>query len=105
VSTLVSCTACCHLTPVSTVCVCDYLCRRCLCPCRQERAALAAASDDEGPEGGSEEAELLRHEGLDLHHDMLQESRGVEEYERLNRISGGSSNVFHASQQQPSAPA
>jgi hypothetical protein len=67
--------------------------------CRQERAALAAgaASDNEasGLDGaaaaaaGSDEAELLRHEGLDLHHNMLEESRRVEEYEKLNRISGG----------------
>lgn len=75
--------------------------RGCLClcvACRQERAALAAgaASDGEasGLDGaaaaavGSDEAELLRHEGLDLHHNMLEESRRVEEYEKLNRISG-----------------
>jgi hypothetical protein len=59
---------------------------------RRERADLAGGgSDNEGSglDGGSDEAELLRHEGLDLHHNMLDESRKVEEYEKLNRISGG----------------
>jgi hypothetical protein len=58
---------------------------------RRERADLAGGgSDNEGSglDGGSDEAELLRHEGLDLHHNMLDESRKVEEYEKLNRISG-----------------
>lgn len=61
---------------------------------RRERAALAA-SDSEGgsPSRAADEAELLRHEGVDLHHDMLQESRKVEEYEKLNRISGKQESV------------
>ena len=69
---------------------CAVLC--CAVLCRRERAGLDAGSDGEaspGGEGGSDEAELLRHEGLDLHHNMLEESNKVEEYEKLNRISGG----------------
>ncbi len=62
--------------------------------CRRERADLAAGSDVEsspaGADGvvGSDEAELLRHEGLDLHINMLEESNKVENYEKLNRING-----------------
>jgi hypothetical protein len=65
--------------------------------CRRERADLDAGSDGEaspGGEGGSDEAELLRHEGLDLHHNMLEESSKVEEYEKLNRISGMSVGAY-----------
>lgn len=49
-----------------------------------------------GGEGGSDdEGQRLRYEGLDLQHDMLQESRRVEEYEKLNRISGAYTAGLH----------
>jgi hypothetical protein len=68
-------------------------------PRRLERAALAAGDADgggvsDGPGGAGGGAGGGRAiEGLDFHKRMLDESRRVEEYERLNRISGARRGV------------
>lgn len=86
----------------------SFPCLSCCCCCRRERAALAAgdggvldsaavadlfaggtAGAPHSTDATSDASERMRAEGLDLQHNMLDESRKVEEYEKLNRISGG----------------